>query len=232
MPVTQSEEFFAAAFLSYVFVFALIYFYKDKLTSLIKRVFEKDRIKGSILYVAITSIAITLFAPITPFNVLAMYIYKPPVAFGMSLIAHIIGASLQFYISRKLEPTFLKKEMDKNEVFKLLSSKEQSKDISGGDWILLSVLTRASPSFPYAMVSYLWGFTKISYINFIVGTILGCIPYLLGELYIIYNATHLLERKGNYKFTILAIIVTIALIFVIEEVIKKILDTVKVKKSI
>jgi hypothetical protein len=62
---------------------------------------------------------------------------------------------------------------------------------------------------------------------------LGCIPYLLAELYIIYNTGEILEGKETYKKAIIAIGITILLIFIIEKIIYKILDKVKdkVKKS-
>jgi uncharacterized membrane protein YdjX (TVP38/TMEM64 family) len=214
--LSQSEEFLISVVLSYLVVGFLIFRYKKYVLNIVKKVFQQNRLWGSILYILVTTIATMLFAPVTPFNMLAMYLWPPWEAFLMSLAAHVFSASVEFYIARTFEPDFLQKSLAKSEIFQFMSASE---NLTSWQWLELATLTRASPNFPYALISYLWGFTKIPYLEFVIGTTVGCIPYLLAELYLIYSAGEIIT--GNYSTHVLVgIVVTIVMTFYIEHKIK------------
>lgn len=88
-----------------------------------------------------------------------------------TVIGALIGATLSFYISRKLGRDFVKK-----------LSKEKLDDVermidSNGFFIVL--MLRLIPLFPFDIISYGAGLTSVKYKDFIVATFLGTIPGIL-----------------------------------------------------
>ena len=88
-----------------------------------------------------------------------------------TLIGALIGASLSFYISRKLGRNFVKKltkeKLDGIEY--MINSK--------GFFVVL--MLRLIPLFPFDIISYGAGLTSIKYKDFLFATIIGTIPGIL-----------------------------------------------------
>jgi uncharacterized membrane protein YdjX (TVP38/TMEM64 family) len=90
----------------------------------------------------------------------------------IALIGLFVSSTLSFFIAR----IFFKKYFDicsaKYPKFHLVR-----RSLEDGSWLHVFVF-RLSPVVPFGMVSYLMGATRISYVNFIFGT-LGTIPSLI-----------------------------------------------------
>lgn len=217
--ITEDEELLAFVVAITVLFSAGGYRYRKELMTFIKDVFEKDRRLGTLLYLGMTTLGTVLLSPITPFNILAVLVYTPFNAFLISLLGHVLGASLAFFISREYAPHFIKNKLDDLKVFKLLSKKS---NLSTKEWTELVALTRVSPNFPYAPISYLWGFTEVPFTDFLVGTTIGTIPYLVLELYLIYQAGDVLTGKYNYH-VVIGIVVTIFVTYLLDRYVRKLL---------
>lgn len=88
-----------------------------------------------------------------------------------TLIGALIGASLSFYISRKLGRNFVKKITKEklDYIEEMINTK--------GFFVIL--LLRLIPLFPFDVISYGAGLTNIKYRDFIFATIVGTIPGIL-----------------------------------------------------
>lgn len=88
-----------------------------------------------------------------------------------TLIGALLGASLSFYISRKLGRNFVKKITKEklDTVEEMINSK--------GFFVIL--LLRLIPLFPFDIISYGAGLTNIKYRDFLFATIIGTIPGIL-----------------------------------------------------
>ena len=88
-----------------------------------------------------------------------------------TLIGALIGASLSFYISRKLGRNFVKKITKEklDYIEKMINSK--------GFFVIL--LLRLIPLFPFDVISYGAGLTNIKYRDFVFATIIGTVPGIL-----------------------------------------------------
>ncbi|CEN31683.1 TVP38/TMEM64 family protein [Paraclostridium sordellii] len=88
-----------------------------------------------------------------------------------TLIGALIGATISFYISRKLGRAFVKKLTKEklDNIEKLINSK--------GFFIVL--ILRLVPLFPFDIISYGSGLTSIKYKDFLLATIIGTIPGIL-----------------------------------------------------
>ncbi|GAA0091931.1 TVP38/TMEM64 family protein [Paraclostridium bifermentans] len=88
-----------------------------------------------------------------------------------TLVGALIGASLSFYISRKLGRNFVKKITKEklDYIEEMINTK--------GFFVIL--LLRLIPLFPFDVISYGAGITNIKYRDFIFATIVGTIPGIL-----------------------------------------------------
>lgn len=216
------KDIVAISILSFIIVGIFIYKENKHIQNLITIIFKNNKYLGTIFYLIVGTILTMFFLPITPFNALALYLYPTPIAFLITLIMHLISASVEFFISRHYTPTFIKSKLDEVDLLKKLMT---MKGLSPSKWLELSTLTRASPNFPYALVSYMWGMTEIPYYYFILGTFFGCLPYLFMELFMLKSAGKIITGEDPWH-QIMMIGVTLFLSFAlgkyIEHVIKKV----------
>lgn len=210
-----------------VLINGLLYKYKEGLNMNIQKVFKKDKRLGTALFVLFSS-GITLFlAPTTPFNIIALYLYKPLEALAVVVLFHLISGITAFYLARKYQPESLKKRLKKNKIYNLLSDND---DISFYDWTALCSLSRLSMSFPFSVISYMWGFTKIPFEAYLIGTTIGAIIPILLELYLLYNVGELIEGKGK-KHIFISIIFTLGTIYAMDRIMKNLLHKQALKHS-
>lgn len=88
-----------------------------------------------------------------------------------TLIGALLGASLSFYISRKLGRNFVKK-ITKEKV-------DYIEEMINTKGFFVILLLRLIPLFPFDVISYGAGLTNIKYRDFIFATIIGTIPGIL-----------------------------------------------------
>lgn len=88
-----------------------------------------------------------------------------------TLIGALIGASLSFYISRKLGRNFVKK-LTKEKL-------DNIEDMINSKGFFVVLILRLIPLFPFDIISYGAGLTSIKYKDFLIATIIGTIPGIL-----------------------------------------------------
>lgn len=191
--ILSHKDIMISGFISLLVFFIILIKHNKHILKLIETIFHKNKLHGSILYLFFTTLCTAFLIPITPFNALALYLYSPINGFLMSLLAHIVSGLFEFYIARFYAPQIIKERLEDNHILKSLIEK----DFSQREWIELSTLLRLSPNFPYAFISYFLGFTKIPVSEFLIGSVLGCFPYLGMELYMLYNAGQVFIGKGR-----------------------------------
>jgi uncharacterized membrane protein YdjX (TVP38/TMEM64 family) len=199
--------------------------HRERLMTYIKQVFKKDPVWGTSIYLVLGVLTTLFLVPITPFNILAIYLYSPWNAYFVAMLMHVISAAAAFYITKEYKPKVLADKLHEYELFKLL---ENGKDISTTEWLTLVTLTRLSPNFPFALVSYMWGFTNVPFSVFIIGTVLGATLPLLLELYVIYNVGEVIE--GHHGKTIIGgIVLTVLITLTIRYIVDRIIEEKKKK---
>ena len=57
-------------------------------------------------------------------------------------------------------------------------------DLTETEWAELIMLTRINPLFSYHLLSIFWGTTHVSYVNYILSSLAGYLPYLTGITYL------------------------------------------------
>ncbi|WP_207723603.1 TVP38/TMEM64 family protein [Paeniclostridium hominis] len=121
-----------------------------------------------------------------------------------TLIGALIGASLSFYISRKLGRNFVKK-LTKEKLDGI-----ESMINSKGFFVVL--MLRLIPLFPFDIISYGAGLTSIKYKDFLLATIIGTIPGILVFTNIGAQSVNI-GSNGFYMSIMALILLVIASIF-------------------
>ena len=86
-------------------------------------------------------------------------------------IGAILGATLSFYISRKLGRNFVKK-LTKEKL-------DNVEEMINSNGFFIIFMLRLIPLFPFDIISYGAGLTSVKYKDFILATFLGTIPGIL-----------------------------------------------------
>lgn len=139
-----------------------------------------------IIYIITFSLVPLTFFPDSLLAILGGTIFGLSKGFLYTSIGALIGGSISFFISRILGQSFI----EKFENDKLRSIQNLLKE----NGFLMILLLRLIPLFPFDLISYGAGLTKISYKDFILGTLIGTIPGILvfvnlGAQWITFNKT-------------------------------------------
>jgi uncharacterized membrane protein YdjX (TVP38/TMEM64 family) len=123
--------------------------------------------------------------------------------FFLSMICIFITASMAFFISRYA---------GKDIANKILKGKIKKLDLKAEEHgFKLIFLMRLSVIFPFDIMNYTAGLSKIRYIDFILGTLLGITPEVFSITYISSNIGNPMSLK--FKLAIVLFIITVAIPF-------------------
>ena len=123
-----------------------------------------------------------------------------------TLIGALIGASLSFYISRKLGRSFLKK-ITKDKL-------DYIEDMINSKGFFVILLLRLIPLFPFDVISYVAGLTSIKYRDFLFATIIGTIPGILVFTNIGAQSVNIASK--SFYISIMALILLILLSIILK----------------
>ena len=114
-------------------------------------------------------------------NVITGYVFgfKKGILIAFTII--IISSIITFFISRYyLQDTIINKAQQ-NERFKKIIDNQNN--YSTFDWIKNIIISRTLP-IPFNVCNGFWGITNVNIYIYIIGTIIGVIPWLIFEIYI------------------------------------------------
>lgn len=124
-----------------------------------------------LIYIIAFSLVPLTFFPDSLLAILGGTIFGLSRGFLYTSVGALIGGSISFFISRILGQSFV----ERLENDKLKNIQNLLKD----NGFLMILLLRLIPLFPFDLISYGAGLTKISYKDFILGTLIGTIPGIL-----------------------------------------------------
>ncbi len=132
---------------------------------------------GYFVYIFLVIASIPLPVPSTPIVFAGGYVYGTLVGSILAVIATVLGASISFYMVRKLGEPVLEMLMDKRHLdhFSHLFKKRG---------VSIALISYIVPIFPADIIGLLMGLTKIRFHNFLIVVIVGSIPrsYVLNAL--------------------------------------------------
>lgn len=141
-----------------------------------------------LLFILIYAVAPSLFLPGLPITVAAGIIFGPFWGVVYSITGATCGAGVAFLISRYISGGFIERKMRGSKWEKFHDSAEKN------GWKIVAA-TRLIPFFPFNILNYAFGLTKISFFDYIITTFLCMLP---GCIAIIVFSSSLLDLlKGK-----------------------------------
>ena len=133
---------------------------------------------GGLVFIAIYIVATVLFVPGSILTLGAGFVFG--VAWGTVYvsIASTIGATAAFLVGRYLARDWVAKKVEGNKRFKSID------DAVGREGWKIVGLTRLSPIFPFNLLNYAYGLTKVSLKGYFFTSWVGMLPGTLMYVYI------------------------------------------------
>jgi len=133
---------------------------------------------SSLLMAGMYCMALLLFCPGTPFNLAAGFLFGMGLGCCVSLGGCILGSCLAFLLGRTIARDWVKDKMEKRPKFKAVDWAIQK------NGLYIVFLTRLSPLFPFPLLNYAFGITKVRVWQYVAGTFAGVLPATVGYTYL------------------------------------------------
>ncbi len=165
---------------------------------------------GPVVYIFIYAIAVVAAVPGSALTLAAGAMFGSFIGTGCVSIGSTLGAGLAFLLTRHFVRNFIANWLNKNKKFKKLDDMTEKH----GDIIVF--FTRLIPLFPFILLNYGYGLTKVSFKKYIFWSWIGMLPMTI----ILVVATDVVTKgisKGEIPWFLIGIIagVTILLIFLV-----------------
>ena len=207
--------------LSVILFLSHLYGLSEKFMNIIpefREIVNQNQVLAMIIYILVTSVSCVLLAlPGAAFAVIAGLLFEPVTGTILCIIAATLGAVFAFLAGRYFLKDAVRPLLEKNSLLKkfLFDDVERS-------GIILLMVTRLVPLFPYNLQNFVYGLTDIKLLPYTFYTFLfitpGSAAFTLGAAGIGDS-----ERRSLYIFlaVIIALIVTITGIILRKKFIKE-----------
>eukprot|EP01116_Phalansterium_solitarium_P007309 TRINITY_DN1992_c0_g1_i3.p2 TRINITY_DN1992_c0_g1~~TRINITY_DN1992_c0_g1_i3.p2 ORF type:complete len:324 (+),score=47.27 TRINITY_DN1992_c0_g1_i3:141-1112(+) len=135
-------------------------------------------VPSMLLMVLFYAFALVFFCPGTPFNLASGFLYNFWFGSLVAVVGCVLGAFAAFILGRTIAREWVKRKIDQYQNFRAVDFAIQKK----GMYIVF--LTRLSPLFPFPLLNYAFGITKISVPGYVGGTFLGILPGTVAYAYL------------------------------------------------
>jgi uncharacterized membrane protein YdjX (TVP38/TMEM64 family) len=172
----------------------------------LKNTVDDNMLLAMAIYIIITIIGCVVFAlPGVTFAILAGMVFGPCIGIFSCLVATTIGASLAFVVGRFFLKDSIKPTLEKNKILKkLLFSKDGKSDL------VVLMITRMVPIFPYNLQNFAYGVTDIGFWKYTIYTFIFMFP---GVAFFTIGAAGLTAGENKWMYFsiagILAVVVTL-----------------------
>ncbi|KAK9862338.1 hypothetical protein WJX84_011428 [Apatococcus fuscideae] len=133
---------------------------------------------GVLAFIASYAAAAVLFLPASLFTLAAGYLFGLPAGVIIVSVAATAGATLAFLISRYLARPYLESQLRGNVKFAKIDAGIASK----GARVVL--LLRLSPLFPYSLLNYSLGLTRVELLPYAGASWVGMLPGTIAYVYL------------------------------------------------
>lgn len=178
--------------------------------------FVKEMMKDNLLlaisiYIVLTIIGcVVLAVPGVTFAVFAGILFGPILGTFACLIATTLGASMSFIVGRFFLKDMIKPMLEKNKILKKLLFNDNEKS----DLVIL-MITRMVPIFPYNLQNFAYGITDISFWKYTIYTFVFIFP---GVAFFTIGSAGLTAGEDKWKYFlvagVLAVLVTLSGMFI------------------
>jgi uncharacterized membrane protein YdjX (TVP38/TMEM64 family)/rhodanese-related sulfurtransferase len=192
-----------------VLVFAIsiaIYYRDDFSVELIKQWVDQVGWWAPVIFIIIYAAATILFLPGTIFTFAGGIIFGPVLGVLYNLMGATLGAALSFLIARHLAANLVSQHSGGK-------LKQLINGVEAEGWRFVA-FTRLVPFFPFNLLNYALGLTRIRFIEYVLATFIFIIPACIAYTYIGYAGAEAISGgDGIVKTVLIAIALLAAAIF-------------------
>jgi len=188
------------------------YLQQDKLRALI----ASSGALAPAIYIVIYSLAPVLFLPGLPITIAGGILFGPFWGVVYTIVGSTIGASLAFLVARYVARDWV--------AAKLRGPKWEKLDteVVQHGWKAVA-FTRLVPAFPFNLLNYAFGLTRIPFVHYVVASFICMLPACIA--FIVFSSSLLGLIKGKFSLTALLGIGLIVLVSLIPVMYKRIKRT-------
>lgn len=191
-------------FLIIVFILILNHYFgwSDYLSDTDNLMFLKETVNENYLWALVVYIILTIIGcvvlalPGVTFAVAAGVLFGPVMGIFACLIATTLGAMFAFLAGRFFLKDAVNPMLEKNKLLKRLLFSDDGKS----DMIVL-MITRMVPIFPYNLQNFAYGITDIGFIKYSVFTFIFMLP---GVSFFTIGSAGLMAENGKWKYFLTA----------------------------
>ena len=133
---------------------------------------------GGLVLGLVYAVGTVLFLPGSLLTMAAGFLYGPFWGSVIASPASVLGATAAFLLGRTTARGWIRKRMESSERFKALQEGITR------DGLKMLVLIRLSPVFPFNIVNYAFGLTKIRLRDFVIGSWIAMLPSTVLYVYL------------------------------------------------
>jgi uncharacterized membrane protein YdjX (TVP38/TMEM64 family) len=183
---------------------------------------EKERLRqfvagygvwGPVIYLIIWTLAPPLFLPGLPITLAGGVLFGPFWGVVYTIFGATAGATLAFLVARYLAGDWVAAKLQGT---KLASLDEK---VAKEGWEIVA-FTRLIPIFPFFLLNYAFGLTRIPLTHYVLATFFGMLPVTAAYVYFSANVLDLLQ--GKFSKELLIGVLLLALVSSIPFIYKKI----------
>lgn len=131
-----------------------------------------------VAFIAIYAIAVVFFVPGSVLTAASGTIFGVVWGSVYVSIASVLGATLAFLIGRFIARSWVEKRIEGNNTFSAIDSA-----VADEGWKIVG-LTRLSPVFPFTLLNYAYGVTRVKFSHYLIASWIGMLPGTVLYVYI------------------------------------------------
>ncbi|MCJ7500260.1 TVP38/TMEM64 family protein [bacterium] len=157
---------------------------------------------GPLVFTVVYAGATVAALPGSALSILAGAIFGPVLGVIVVIFAATLGASLAFLVSRYFARSSIEKWLEGNEKFRKLD------DLTAKHGDIMVAITRLVPIFPFNLLNYGFGLTRVSFRTYVVWSFVCMLP---GTILYVVGSAAVAEalREGKVPWILVVVVVLI-----------------------
>lgn len=159
-----------------------------------------------VIFIALQATLITLLVPATFMNLAGGILFGPLWGPLVNISGCALGATLAFVISRFVAGSSIRRWIEQRNAAWLERSMES---VESEGWRFV-MFTRLVPAFPFPLMNYLLGVTRIRLGHYVLATLIGIAPSVTAVSYLGHTSISLILEDGGQPMLILGGLAAVA----------------------
>ena len=143
---------------------------KNRILDKIKHITTTNKPLASLIMVGFNTFTTCCVMSTTPLNFASGAIFGVRLGSVIQITGCLIGASINHWISKYLAYDWINRKVSNSDRLKNIS------DAIKAEGLYMVIVSRLSPIFPFATISYILGSTNINFKDYLLGTAIGFSP--------------------------------------------------------